>query len=241
VLETIAKQLGPGFIVPALAVLILGWFAKLVTDLHTGSRQSRRDFLDLWRTLDKNDDVALEVATRHLFGDYLPADVIRAATALAFPTQQVQRLSLIWPHLRYDAAARQVRLANPRLREVGYRWWAVLGYLAGYFVLALLGAVALQIASKLAPSAMLTWMIVVAAAGALVVAFGSLARSDTIKSLGAWGVELVDAINLRLRAPVGAPLNASEPAEAPLAARPVETAACRSRMPRPGDALPGPQ
>ncbi|WP_133500048.1 hypothetical protein [Cognatilysobacter terrigena] len=224
-LETIAKQLGPGFIVPALAALILGWFAKLVTDLHTGSRQSRRDFLDLWRTLDKSDDIALEVATRHLFGDYLPAEVIRAATALAFPTQQLQRLSLIWPHLRYEAATGRVLLANVRLREPWYRRWAIAGYLAGYFVLALLGAVALQIASKMAPSTMLTWMVVVPAAGSLIVAFGSLARSDTIKSLGAWGVELVDALNVRLRYQSGGQVVVSASVDARVAGTAVETAA----------------
>jgi hypothetical protein len=46
---------------------------------------------------------------------------------------------------------------------------------------------------------MLTWMIVVAGGGALVVAFGSLARSDTVKSLDAWGIALVDTVNAHLQ------------------------------------------
>lgn len=197
-LDTIAKQLGPGFIVPALAVLILGWLAKLLADLHTGSRQSRREFLELWRALDTRDDIALEVVTRHLFGEYLPADVIRAVTGMTFPTHQLRRLSMVWPHLEYDGIDQRITLINPKLRGTAYRRWAVAGYVAGYFILALLGTYGLQIATKMSPSTLLTWMVVVAGAGALVVAFGSLARSDTVKSLGAWGIALVDAVNARL-------------------------------------------
>jgi hypothetical protein len=198
VLDTIAKQLGPGFMVPALAVLILGWLAKLLTDLHTGSRQSRRDFLELWRTLDKRDDIALEVVTRHLFGEYLPADVVRTVTGLTFPSRRLQRLSMVWPHLEYDATTQQITLVNRKLRARAYRRWAVGGYLTGYFILAMLGAYGLQIATKMSPSTVLTWMVVVAGAGALIVAFGSLARSDTIRSLGAWGLALVDEVNAHL-------------------------------------------
>lgn len=198
-LDTIAKQLGPGFVVPALALLILGWLAKLLTDLHTGSRQSRRDFLELRRSVEKCDDVALEVVTRHLVGEYLPADIIRTVTRMTFPSRRLQRLSMVWPHLEYNSTTQQITLVNRKLRATAYRRWAIGGYLLGYFILALLGAYGLQIATKMSPSALLTWMVVVAGAGALVVAFGSLARSDTIKSLGAWGFALVDEVNAHLQ------------------------------------------
>lgn len=214
-LDTIAKQLGPGFIVPALAVLILGWLAKLLTDLHTGSRQSRRDFLELWRALEKRDDVALEVVTRHLFGEYLPADVIRTVIGMTFPSRRLQRLSMVWPHLEYDATTQRITLINRKLRATGYRRWAIGAYLAGYFILALLGAYALQIATKMSPATMLTWMVVVAGAGALVVAFGSLARSDSIKSFGAWGIALVDEVNARLQSQHACELTAPDGTHGP--------------------------
>jgi hypothetical protein len=93
--ETIVKQLGPGFVVPAACLLIAAWLVKLAFDAHTSSRQSRRDFLELWRGLDQGDDMALEVTVRHLLGTYLPATVIRGVLALPFPTQRLVRLDSI--------------------------------------------------------------------------------------------------------------------------------------------------
>jgi hypothetical protein len=79
----------------------------------------------------------------------------------------------------------------------------------GYFVLAFSGLAVFYVVAKLPPSTVLTWMLVVTAGSCLLIAFGSLARSDSIRSFGRVGTELLRELNVEMSRQLGNEPNAA--------------------------------
>lgn len=194
--EMITRQLGPGFVVPALGMLILTWVAKLLWEVHASSRQSRRDFLDAWHAIDRSDDMALEVTVRHLLGTYLPADVLRVQLATSYPSRELTRTAELWPLLEWDRDARRVGLRNPAWSELRRCRIRSVGYLLAYLVLGVGAMYGLQFVLRLPPSSIVTWMLAVAFLSTAVAAFASLGRSDALWGLGRWGLQHVSSLNI---------------------------------------------
>lgn len=61
-----------GFVLAGTA--IIRWLAGI----HASKTVARKEFLDLWQKHEAKDDLWIEASIRHLFGDYLPASVIRS-------------------------------------------------------------------------------------------------------------------------------------------------------------------
>lgn len=197
-LDTIAKQLGPGFVVPAILILVVGWLAKVLMDMHISSRQSRRDFLDLWRTVDRQDDLALETVIRHLWGSYVPAPVIRAALQAPYPSDTLRRLTRVWDHLRFDSDAGQLVIASHALFTVTRRRLAAFGFLLGYVALAAMAMLLLHNIARASPTDLLSWLRVVLAIVSVIGAIGCLGRSDSVSALNRDGVALTASLNAHL-------------------------------------------
>jgi hypothetical protein len=174
--------------------------AKLLWDVSASSRQNRRDFLESWRSIDRADDIALEVTGRQLMGTYLPADVLRAAIASPYPTRRLLRISELWPLLEWDADARRIKVKTPAWIEPGRCRRRAVGYLCVYFVLGAGAALVLQFVLQLPPTRAVTWMFAVALFGLVIAAFEALRRSDGLWALGKWGLTLVADTNALLAA-----------------------------------------
>ena len=199
-IDSIAKFLGSGFVIPTLLLLAATWASKFLLDLHVSSRQSRKDFLDVWRGIDLNDAVLVETAVRHLWGAYLPADVIRIVHRQPFPSRALRRLAAIWDHVDYDATALAIRL-NARWKErTGRRWAAVWGYTLVYFVA---GTVSLYLARQVVlkqPSDPSAWVLAALTVTSGLLAVVSLGRADGLKSLDESSLEMVAVFNRHLAA-----------------------------------------
>ncbi|UZW58921.1 hypothetical protein [Lysobacter enzymogenes] len=76
-IELWSKHMGAQALLPLSAFMLLAWLVKGVFTLHRSRGQDRKDFLDLWAKQDQSDDLWLQVAVRHVYGEYLPAAVLR--------------------------------------------------------------------------------------------------------------------------------------------------------------------
>jgi hypothetical protein len=72
-MEEFLKILGAWAVVPAASVAFAGYAFSMLIGLHRTKSQQRMEFLGLWRGAGHMDDMAIEVAVRHLCGTYLPA------------------------------------------------------------------------------------------------------------------------------------------------------------------------
>lgn len=196
-IEAIFKAVGHGFVVPVALVLLAGWALKALSDARASSRRTRKEFLEVWKTLDRTDDLVLEAGTRRLIGAYLPAPVIRAALDSGAPSRILFGLASIWDLLEFDLASRQVkpRRAEHGPRGVHMRWY----FLAGYVAAALLALGFLHLAIAGSPSSLTTWLFALNALAAGVLAFASLARSEALGVLAKDGPGLVGEVNSRMQ------------------------------------------
>lgn len=194
-LDSLLKTLGSGFIMPAVFVILAGWAVKVLLDVSTSSRQSRKDFLDSWGKIDHADDLALEVGVRHLIGTYLPAPLLRRALGRAYPSRTFVRLSALWDLLEFDADTRRLYVAKrmcstPRRARIT-QVLHLLGYAAACLVSFLFG----KWAMAGAPTHLMPWLYAFLAITSLVLAVASLERANTLGLLAREGFTLLDALN----------------------------------------------
>lgn len=194
-LESIAKLLGASFVLPTLALLGLAWAVKFLFDLHVSTRQSRKDFLDVWRGIDLSDDVLLETTVRHLWGTYLPASVIRALLISPFPTEALRHAVAIWDHLHYDPRSGRVRIRSRWLARSGLRKLAKWVFLALYVVLAAGACLLAGQMAGLSPTDPKAWLLLIVAATFVLLAFASIARSGSVRTLDQHATEIIQRIN----------------------------------------------
>src|SRR5690242_1795494 len=96
-IKDIVDAAGTGFLIPAILVAMLVAAIKGFFGVFNRKGQTRKEFLEHWDAGRKEDDVWLEVTVRHLFGEYLPADVIRLALQQLHKTLAIREIAEIWP------------------------------------------------------------------------------------------------------------------------------------------------
>jgi len=177
-------------------VLIAGaWIIKLFVDLHASKRQSRRDFLELWRGVDALDDMGLEVTVRHLIGTYLPAPIIRMVIQRGFSTQALFELAEIWSLVAFDPDNGTLKWKKPAYAEPASRGWLRFFLMGGYIAAALIAVLFLYLAVGIDPSKPTAWISALNTLIFVIIAWACLARFDTLGAIGKHGISLMWRLN----------------------------------------------
>ena len=125
------RLLFPLVVVVSCATLVRGLFG-----VSRSRSQDRRDFLDLFRNWERQSDLWLSVVVRHVFGAYLPADLIRQLMAARQPGRALLEVCSAWEMLDIDDETGEIRWRRKLYRQVWFRQLARWGALVLYVVLA---------------------------------------------------------------------------------------------------------
>ena len=178
--DQIWNVIGTPAIIPAVMVLLGGYGISMLVGLHRTKSQQRTEFLALWKGVYETDDMALEVAVRHLCGTYIPARVIRTVCRTDHCADGIFEVAQLWPLLQYDRPTGSVTWAKAKYAAAKSLGWARLWSSVGYFLVGLGALACVQIAVSVGPKSLLGWLCGLNALLFTVIAFGLLARSDTI-------------------------------------------------------------
>ena len=197
--EHILSLLGKPFVLPASFLLIGAWALNKLMALHDSKSRNRIDFLERWGSVDSMDDLRLEVTVRHLFGTYLPAEIIRTICRMPFPSQALLNLGTIWPLVEYDPIARQLKWKRQGYgQSTGRRWYRV-AFICGYVVLALIGLAFLHAAIESDPSKATAWIVGIGGLVLFAIAGSCFAQFDMLRDVERSVGALVAEINTTMR------------------------------------------
>ena len=176
-IDQVVKSIGAWAIVPAISIALAGYLISRLTDFHRTKSQQRTEFLGIWHGLNKMDDMALEVAIRHLYGAYLPARAIRKICDSDHCADEMFNLAQIWPLLQYDQSSRTLSWKNDKhgsekALAAGERWC-----MAGYFMFAAMTLGSFAFTFVAGPKSPLAWILGLNAVLSAALAFKSLDKS----------------------------------------------------------------
>ena len=194
-LDSLMKNLGAGIIVPFVLIVIGGWAVKVLFELSTSSRSSRKDFLDSWGKLEASDNLLREVTVRHLFGQYIPAPIIQRTLLGPYPSKDLARLASLWSLLELDRSTGQIRVAKSRHTNVGSLRRSQLFYLLGYVAACSAAFFFAEQAMSGAPAELLTWLNALLGAASVPLALSCLERTEKLGLLARDGLSLLQEIN----------------------------------------------
>lgn len=179
--EKVLEFGGSNWLVPILIATAFVWLVNQITSLHQVKGTRRYEFLQLWSTNTSPDDVWLEVAVRHAFGEYLPASVIRMLMRSKYAARALLEVSESWPLLEYREETDEIVWRHAGHRSSGGRKLRQHAMLIGYAVLMLPAAGAATLLVKLGPTSaqQLAWIPVVTLGAAAV---GLLVRRERLKA-----------------------------------------------------------
>lgn len=190
---------GPGLLIPIVLFALIIYATRGLFDLHGRRSQHRREFLEHWDPKRADDDLWLEVTVRHLYGQPLPAHVIRTALSHPHCSQALMDLSEIWEFYQYDSDTQTVSWAHTRHKRAVRTWLNHRWSLARYFLLACLAMAATYVAAN--ASGLSQWLYAVAAAVLGICAFINLWHCDAEKTAANVGEIWIKRINDSLRLP----------------------------------------
>lgn len=107
-MDELLKVGGQGFLIPVVMAGILLYGIKGLYELFGRRSRHRKEFLDLWDPARAQDDVWLEMITRHHFGTFMPAGVIRIALAQPDKCLALYEVRDLWPLFHYDRETQTV-------------------------------------------------------------------------------------------------------------------------------------
>lgn len=191
----ILKALGSWAVVPAASLALAGYVISMLTGLHRTRSQARIEFLGLWRGAGHMDDMALEVAVRHLCGSYLPARVIRRICSSDHCAEGIFQVAQLWPLFLYDAASGSVSWVNPEYVNKKKLVFRKRCYTLGYFLLAMAAFWFLSSAINAGPKSILAWVYALNSLVFPVLAFSSLAKSEIYTAAQEAGAQWVEKLN----------------------------------------------
>lgn len=199
-LERILALMGKPFVLPVSFLLIGAWALNKLIALHDSKRRNRIDFLERWTTIEGMDDLRLEVTVRHLFGNYLPAEVIRAIYRMPFPSQALLDLGGIWSLIKYDPVTRQLKWNRHGYTQVKGRRWYRIAFICGYVVIALIGLMFLKAAIESDPSRPAAWIVGIGGLMLFVIAGSCFAHFDMLRDVEKGAGALMSKINVTMSA-----------------------------------------
>jgi hypothetical protein len=179
-IEQLIKEYGSSLVFPLATAMVLPYMAKGIFGLQRSRSQDRKDFLDLWTKREKADDLWLQVAVRHAFGEYLPAAMLRQVLSQPQGGRALVEISEVWPLIDLDNASGQLywRKSSHFLEIRRKREQRI--SLALYFLLAALSIMgAWLVLSGYAASGWVEWTYILAC---LMAAGHCLVRQDRLKT-----------------------------------------------------------
>ena len=197
-LDQYLNLLGKAYLVPITFIAIGAWGVKFITGLQESKRRDRKEFLEHWRNHNEMSDLEMEVTVRHLFGIYLPANLIRTIHSMPFPSEIFVQMIDAWPFVRFDHTNHQLAWKRNGYATRSGR----LGYLAawglGYMAFAALATYAYFLLIRSDPERLETWLAALAGLSFLSVAIWLVSRCFDLVSAGRIGNPLITRINATL-------------------------------------------
>lgn len=187
------KALGSPWLIPLIVAVVAVPLAKGLFGLHRSRAQDRRDFLDLWAKADKADDLWLQVAVRHVYGENLPAPLIRHLLLHPQAARGLVDLAFVWPLLDMDEATGEMRWRARRHASLKARRAEWLVWLAAYIFLAFL-AFGLIVLAIISGKSLFGLALCVLALEMFFFAYGALRMAermrDSLKAVPRWTAKL---------------------------------------------------
>lgn len=168
-------------LIPLVLIAAATALAKAVFGMHRFRSQDRKEFLELWASRRSGDDLWMEVAVRHQFGEYLPASLIRSLMSAPQAGRALLDVSTIWALLDHNDETGEVHWRNKRHRNRTWRNIERYALNTGYFLLMgtalILGYLLAKASEGGTFSAGTLWVLV----GALIIlAFAALGKADVL-------------------------------------------------------------
>lgn len=136
-LNELLNEGGGQWIIPISMMAAGVVLVKALFGFSRSRGQDRKDFLDLWAKADKSDDLWLQVAVRHVFGEVLPPALIRRFLAHPQGARALGDIAYAWPLLDMDEATGELRWRRKRHYSERARRWEWSAWIATYVVVAL--------------------------------------------------------------------------------------------------------
>lgn len=194
-LKEVVEAMGQSAIIPAVMVVLAGYVVSTFIGLHRTKSQQRIAFLELWKGRHDMDDMAFEVAVRHLCGTYLPASVIRKICERDHCGEGLFEVARLWPLFSYDRTSGSVRWDKPEYAQIGKLKWASIRAQIGYFLVAFVAVGFLLLAIAAGPRNVLGWIFGVNALLWPVIAFSLLAKGEAFALAQRIGTQWLDRLN----------------------------------------------
>lgn len=101
-LDRLLDLTGSGAILPIALLVAAGWAIPGFFAFSRSRSQNRRDFLELWRDNPTPDDLWLEAMVRHVFGEWLPASLIRSLLKSPQAGRALLEVGSAWQWLEFN-------------------------------------------------------------------------------------------------------------------------------------------
>ncbi|NUO74747.1 MAG: hypothetical protein HOQ32_01910 [Lysobacter sp.] len=194
-LGEVIKAGGGSYLIFAV-VFALGLYAvRGVFSVHGRRGQHRKEFLELWADGHPRDALWLQVAVRHMYGEHLPAPVIRLALARPDSSRSLVDLSELWELLEYDGTTQKVRWRQKRHSTSTNRRLMRIAVRVAYFLCAFAGAIGTVVSAHYGPGNASGWIYGLFAAVMFGAAFVCIMREETIAIAARSGDIWVGRIN----------------------------------------------
>lgn len=180
-IDQLLKETGSLLLAPLAIIFAALYLTKGAYGLQRSRSQDRKDFLDLWMKADKADDLWLQVAVRHVFGENLPSPLIRHAMVQAQAARALGDLAFAWRLLDMDEASGELRWRKCRHFSRRVRRWEAWAWLFGYIALAALACGCIWLAIVSGGKSVIGVMSWILAVEMGCFAFWSLIRSERLR------------------------------------------------------------
>lgn len=189
---------GAWIIIPLAFSVVLGFAAKTLLGWHQLRGQNRKEFLDFWQGGNREDDILLEVAVRHLTGTYIPANVIRAVDTVPDKVDSLLEIAEIWPLLKIDRVTSEVtwrseKHATHHMRQ--RRWWA---WNVGYVLICVTASGLGIYSTRVDPASWEAWVCGAFALIFFILSIRCLFNGDALKTADRTAPQWLDFLSTRL-------------------------------------------
>lgn len=123
-------------LIPLVVVAVGVALARGLFTVARSHSQDRKEFLDLFRNHEAQNDLWLTVAVRHVFGAYLPANLIRQLMSSPQPGRALLEVGRAWDFIDMDDETGELFWRRKFFRPAWARNTAIVLLAAAYFVLA---------------------------------------------------------------------------------------------------------
>lgn len=182
-LSTLLEITEHRFLIPLLLIVAATALAKGVFGMHRFRSQDRKEFLGLWASRKSSDDLWMEVAIRHQFGEFLPASLIRSLMSAPQAGRALLDVSTIWGLLDQNDETGEVHWRKKRHSE---RMWRGIerhllniGYFLSMGAALLLGYLVVKAPDGDAFSFGTLWVLVIML---VIFAFVALAKAEVLRT-----------------------------------------------------------